>query len=85
MLTTCLEILLATTNIFSFLCSLAALLSKFRIDYSDLIVIPDIAKKAKEETRNEFESFIQNFREKEDGDSEPSKFCLGIIETYIGT
>lgn len=42
--------------------SLAALLSKFRIDYSDVIVIPDITKKAKEETKKEFESLISGFR-----------------------
>nr|CAD7437550.1 unnamed protein product [Timema bartmani] len=42
--------------------NLAALLSKFRIDYSDVIVIPDIGKKATEETKKEFASLIENFR-----------------------
>ncbi|KAG8273257.1 hypothetical protein J6590_025694 [Homalodisca vitripennis] len=42
--------------------NLAALLSKFRIDYSDLIVIPDITKKAREQTKKEFEKLIENFR-----------------------
>ncbi|XP_054287482.1 bumetanide-sensitive sodium-(potassium)-chloride cotransporter-like isoform X1 [Macrosteles quadrilineatus] len=41
--------------------NLAALLSKFRIDYSDLIVIPDITKKAREETKQEFDKIIENF------------------------
>ena len=34
--------------------NMAALLAKFRIDYSDVIVIPDVTKKAKEETKKEF-------------------------------
>lgn len=42
--------------------SLAALLSKFRIDYSDLIIIPDITKKARPETVKEFEEMIKKFR-----------------------
>ncbi|KAK9508116.1 hypothetical protein O3M35_007849 [Rhynocoris fuscipes] len=42
--------------------NLAALLSKFRIDYSDLIIIPDITKRAKPETQKEFEEIIKNFR-----------------------
>ncbi|XP_073989662.1 bumetanide-sensitive sodium-(potassium)-chloride cotransporter-like isoform X2 [Rhodnius prolixus] len=42
--------------------NLAALLSKFRIDYSDLIIIPNITKKAKPETQKEFDEIIKNFR-----------------------
>ena len=33
---------------------MASLLSKFRIDFSDVTVIPDVTKKAKDETREEF-------------------------------
>ncbi|XP_046400819.1 solute carrier family 12 member 3-like isoform X1 [Ischnura elegans] len=44
--------------------NMAALLSKFRIDYSDVIVLPDITKKAKEETKKEFEALIEPFRVK---------------------
>ena len=58
--------------------SLAQLLSKFRIDYSDLIVIPDITKKAKEETKKEFESLIANFREKEN-----SPETSGMLKCHI--
>ncbi|CAG7828067.1 unnamed protein product [Allacma fusca] len=41
--------------------NMASLLSKFRIDYSDVIVIPDITSKAKEETKVEFEAMIKPF------------------------
>nr|CAD7196808.1 unnamed protein product [Timema douglasi] len=51
--------------------NLAALLSKFRIDYSDVIVIPDIGKKATEETKKEFASLIENFR----GDASDAGEC----------
>ncbi|KAF4526779.1 hypothetical protein B566_EDAN012319 [Ephemera danica] len=42
--------------------NMAALLSKFRIDYSDIIVIPDITKKAQEATKREFEALIKPFK-----------------------
>lgn len=38
--------------------NMAALLAKFRIDYSDVTVIPDVTKKAKEETKNEFKDML---------------------------
>lgn len=41
------------------LSSMAGLLAKFRIDYSDVIVIPDVTKKAKEETKAEFMTMIE--------------------------
>lgn len=53
---------------------MAALLSKFRIDYSDLIVIADITKKARAETRNEFEKMIENFRTNEENISEDGEW-----------
>ncbi|XP_066994465.2 bumetanide-sensitive sodium-(potassium)-chloride cotransporter isoform X2 [Anabrus simplex] len=53
--------------------NLAALLSKFRIDYSDVVVIPDITRRAQEETKKEFESLIEKFRKKEEIDSDHSK------------
>ena len=37
---------------------MANLLSKFRIDYSDVTVIPDITKKAQEETKAEFREIL---------------------------
>ncbi|KAK7794045.1 hypothetical protein R5R35_012989 [Gryllus longicercus] len=42
--------------------SMASLLAKFRIDYSDLKVIPDITKKPQEGTVSFFESLINDFR-----------------------
>lgn len=41
--------------------SMASLLSKFRIDYSDLILLPDIIKKPEESTMAFFEDLIKNF------------------------
>lgn len=38
---------------------MASLLSKFRIDYSDLKVIPDITKKPQDSTISYFQSLIQ--------------------------
>jgi len=43
--------------------SMASLLSKFRIDYSDLQLLPDITKKAQESTVEYFESIIKDFVE----------------------
>jgi len=48
--------------------SMAGLLAKFRIDYSDVIVIPDIAKKAAESTKKKFENMIAPLKgEEHDG------------------
>uniref|UniRef100_T1JEV4 Bumetanide-sensitive sodium-(Potassium)-chloride cotransporter n=1 Tax=Strigamia maritima TaxID=126957 RepID=T1JEV4_STRMM len=49
--------------------NLAALLSKFRINYSDVIVIPDVQKRPQESSKAEFESIIKKFRENEDADT----------------
>lgn len=46
---------------------MAAMLSKFRIDFSDVIVITDITKKPSESTRNYFDGLIKNFVKNEDG------------------
>lgn len=40
---------------------MASLLSKFRIDYSDLILLPDIIKKPEESTVAFFNDLIKNF------------------------
>ncbi|XP_021936563.1 bumetanide-sensitive sodium-(potassium)-chloride cotransporter-like isoform X2 [Zootermopsis nevadensis] len=53
--------------------NLAALLSKFRIDYSDVVIISDIHKKAMDSTRKEFETFIEPFRVKDGDSSDTSK------------
>ena len=41
---------------FFFLFSMASLLAKFRIDYSDVIVIPDVTKKAGDAIKEEFKT-----------------------------
>merc|ERR1712037_849773 len=40
--------------------NMAALLAKFRIEFSSVVVIPDITKRASEETRAAFESVISS-------------------------
>ncbi|KAG9430123.1 bumetanide-sensitive sodium-(potassium)-chloride cotransporter [Apis mellifera carnica] len=45
--------------------NMASLLSKFRIDYSALKVIPDISKPAQNTTKSFFDSLIANFQETE--------------------
>lgn len=42
--------------------NMASLLAKFRIDYSDLQVVPDVTSKPSEETQRYFESLVQDFR-----------------------
>lgn len=52
--------------------NMAALLSKFRIDYSDVITIPDVQKSPQRETKEKFNDMIAKFRQPEDvsaGDS----------------
>ncbi|XP_076393216.1 sodium chloride cotransporter 69 [Megachile rotundata] len=46
--------------------NMASLLSKFRIDYSALKVIPDISKPAQESTKNLFNLLIEHFQQAED-------------------
>ena len=46
-------------------CRMAAMLSKFRIDYSDVIVITDITKKPEQSTRDYFNGLTKNFVETE--------------------
>lgn len=60
--------------------SLAALLSKFRIDYSDVVIISDIHKKAMDSTRKEFETFIEPFRVKDGDSSDTSKSMLSRLQ-----
>ncbi|CAG2123153.1 unnamed protein product [Medioppia subpectinata] len=44
---------------------MATLLSKFRIDYSDVIVIPDIVKAPQESTKRQFKEMISKWRVKD--------------------
>lgn len=63
--------------------SMASLLSKFRIDYSDLTLIPDITKKPLETSTQFFNELIKDFvvAEKENGHS--SKATLNEDEGRI--
>lgn len=59
------------------------LLSKFRIDFSDMIIIPDLARKAGESTKIEFEELIKDFKMKsgeelEKDDESKVYFCLFV-------
>ena len=50
--------------------SMISLLSKFSIDYSDVTVIPDVTKKAKESTKAEFDDIMKGL---EANNSRPSE------------
>ena len=41
---------------------MASLLAKFRIDYSDVIVIPDVTKKAGQEIKTEFKTIMDKIK-----------------------
>nr|CAD7394128.1 unnamed protein product [Timema cristinae] len=59
---------------------MASLLAKFRIDYSDLKIIPDITKKPQDSTMSFFDSLIEDFKqtdEENEGDN------LGITESEL--
>ena len=51
--------------------SMAALLNKFRIDYSDVIVVTDIEKMAEPGIHQEFDALIEPFKEKPNETREP--------------
>lgn len=50
--------------------NMASLLAKFRIDYSDLQVVPDITSKPSESTQQFFESLIADFSKPGSDDSD---------------
>lgn len=55
--------------------NMATLLAKFRIDYQDLRVIPDITKKPQDTTQSFFNSLIAEFSMPEvDGDPDSGNF-----------
>lgn len=60
--------------------SMASLLAKFRIDYSDLKLITDITKKADDLTLYYFKGLIRNFTSKEYSDNpNESKFLNRLL------
>lgn len=61
---------------------MASLLSKFRIDYSALKVIPDISKPAQAGTKAFFDSLIADFQESadsKDSDDDMSNFFMNLF------
>jgi hypothetical protein len=54
--------------------SIAALLAKFRIDFSDVKVIPDVTKRAQDSTRAELTSLIHTLPEGKQALSTPSVY-----------
>lgn len=49
---------------------MAGLLAKFRIDYSDLQIIPDVNKKPLDSTKQIFNKYIEQFRGQQNNESE---------------
>ena len=59
--------------------SMANLLSKFRIDYGDVIVIPDVVRKAAGSSQAEFQALIEDFQtEDTTGDGRSNNINLYI-------
>lgn len=56
--------------------SMASLLSKFRIDYSDLRVITDITKKPHDDTVSMFETLIKDLMSNEDDDDDGGEYKI---------
>ena len=54
----------------SFYYSMISLLSKFRIDYSDVTIIPDVTKKAKDSTKSEFNQILEGITQGKPDDAE---------------
>merc|ERR1712241_739516 len=50
--------------------NMISLLSKFRIDYSDVTVIPDVTKKAKDSTKSEFNQILDGITHGKPDDAE---------------
>lgn len=48
--------------------NMATLLSKFRIDYSSVILITDILKQPREESKQQFHRLIENYLKKDEND-----------------
>ena len=66
---------------------MAALLAKFRIDFSDVKVIPDVTKRAQDSTRAELTSLLQSLPEGKGNFFslffEMSRFEIAIFVCYI--
>lgn len=60
---------------------MASLLAKFRIDYSDLQIVPDITSKALDCTQQFFDTLIADFRKPntEDANNGNKVLCLVFL------
>lgn len=64
--------------------NMASLLAKFRIDYSDLQVVPDITNKPLECTQQFFETLIADFRKPESQDNTDTReYSNCILKNFI--
>jgi len=63
---------------------MASLLSKFRIDYSDLTVIPDITKRAEAGSRAFFDGLIKDFRGEPDESGKPEHTMKMLLSVFLG-
>jgi solute carrier family 12 (sodium/potassium/chloride transporter), member 2 len=63
--------------------SMASLLSKFRIDYSDLILLPDITKKPEESTVKFFNDIIKDFVSTSDDGDECKRASIELVKFEI--
>lgn len=61
--------------------SMASLLAKFRIDYSDLKLLPDVTKKPKEESVKFFDSLIKDFKS-DNPDEESAPGTYHTLDVY---
>lgn len=55
------------------------MLTKFRIDFSDVIVITDITRKAADSTRIYFDGLVKRFLKSEDGKGTQSEYSFNDI------
>ncbi|KAL1420936.1 hypothetical protein MTO96_004304 [Rhipicephalus appendiculatus] len=63
--------------------NMASLLSKFRIEYSDVTVIPDIVRPPAESSKREFEELVRKWRRTEDDDTEVEHDPLEISDSEM--
>lgn len=57
--------------------NMVALLNKFRISHSDVIVIPNVQNSPKEESRKRFERLVEKWRKKEESKSDDNSGISG--------
>jgi len=65
-----------TTSLRLWLFRLASLLSKFRIAYSDLIIIPDVMQKASAASKGFFDDLVKDYTKANDGKDPGEKLLI---------